>query len=96
LRRGKDRSTHCARSAHPIQIQIHNSATPGGRFGLAFHGPVVAASDGRNNLLRNSKGGSEGSHDLVDARLELGDRERFLEKWKRGGVLTHRLVMIDA
>jgi hypothetical protein len=26
--------------------------------------------------------GCEGSHNLIDARFELGDRKRFLKKWK--------------
>src|SRR5712672_3603363 len=41
-------------------------------------------------------GGCEGSHDLVDAGFELGDRERFLKKRKWGRILTHRLIIIDA
>jgi hypothetical protein len=40
--------------------------------------------------------GCEGSHDLVDTRFELGDRERFLQKRKWGRVLTHRPIIIDA
>lgn len=41
-------------------------------------------------------GGCEGSHDFVDAGFKLGDRERFLKKRKRGRILTHRLIIIDA
>src|ERR1700736_3509846 len=41
-------------------------------------------------------GRCEGSHDLVDAGFEPGDRERFLKEWKWGRVLTHRLIIIDA
>jgi hypothetical protein len=32
--------------------------------------------------------GCEGSHDCVDARFKLGDRERFLKKRKCDGVAT--------
>ena len=39
--------------------------------------------------------GCEGSHDFVDAGFKLGDREPFLKKRKRGGILTHRLIIID-
>jgi hypothetical protein len=41
-------------------------------------------------------GGCEGSHDFVDAGFKLGDRERFLKKRKRGRILTHRLIIIEA
>src|ERR1700674_864924 len=40
--------------------------------------------------------GCEGSHDFVGAGFKLGDRERFLKKRKRGRILTHRLIIIDA
>lgn len=55
------------------------------------------AQSGRNGIGSTClAAGCEDSHDLVYARLELGDRERLLKIGEWGRVLTRRLVMLDA